>query len=96
MYGLIVKLVIASGRRGEMIGILKEGSANMPGCLSYVLAEDSADENAIWATEVWDSLGSHEASLSLPTVQNVIPRANQIVSSLEKIAVTSPVFGVAR
>jgi len=94
MYGLIVKLTVVPGRREEMIGILKESAADMPGCFSYVVAKDSADENAIWVTEVWDGLASHDASLSLPFVKNAMPRAKEIVSSFERIAVTSPVWGV--
>jgi quinol monooxygenase YgiN len=94
MYGLIAKLTVAPGRRDEMIGILEESAADMPGCFSYVVAKDAADENAIWVTEVWDSSASHEASLSLPSVKNAIPRAKAIVSNFEKIAVTSPVWGV--
>ena len=94
MYGLIVKLTVARGRREEMIGILKESAADMPGCFSYVVAKDPADENASWVTEVWDSSASHEASLLLPPVKNAIPRSKAIVSNFEKIAVTSPVWGV--
>jgi quinol monooxygenase YgiN len=94
MYGLIAKLTVVPGRREEMVGILKESAADMPGCFSYVVAKDSADENAIWVTEVWDSIVSHDASLSLPSVKNAIPRAKAIVSSFEKIAVTNPVWGV--
>jgi hypothetical protein len=45
MYGLIVKITVVPGKRDEMIGILKESAAAMPGCLSYVVAKDSADEN---------------------------------------------------
>jgi quinol monooxygenase YgiN len=94
MYGMIAKLVILPGKREEMIGILRESAASMPGCFSYVVAEDSADENVIWVTEVWDSQTSHDASLSLPAVKNVIPRGKAIVSNFEKIAVTTPVWGV--
>ena len=94
MYGLIAKLTVVPGRREEMVGILKESAADMPGCFSYVVAKDSADENAIYVTEVWDSIVSHDASLSLPSVKNAIPRAKAIVSSFEKIAVTNPVWGV--
>lgn len=94
MYGLIVKLTVVPGRREEMIRILKESAADMSGCFSYVVARDSADENAIWVTEVWDRVASHEASLSLPSVKNVIPRAKTLVVSFERIAVTSPVWGV--
>ncbi len=94
MYGLIARLTVAPRRREEMIGILKESAADIPGCFSYAVAKDSADENAIWVTEVWDSSASHEASLSLPPVKNAILRAKAIVSNFEKIAVTSPVWGV--
>ena len=94
MCGLIAKLTVIPGKREEMIGILKESAVNMPGCLSYVVARDSADENAIWVTEVWDSVNSHNASLSLPSVKNAVPRAKVIVSSFDKIAVTDPVWGV--
>ena len=51
---------------------LKEGAADMPGCLSYVVAKDSADENVIWVTEAWESIASHDASLSSPSVKNAI------------------------
>jgi quinol monooxygenase YgiN len=94
MYGLIAKMTVMSGKREEMIQILKESAAAMPGCLSYVVAKDSADENALWVTEVWDSAASHDASLSLPAVKNAIPRGKVIVSNFEKIAVTNPVWGV--
>jgi quinol monooxygenase YgiN len=76
-----------------MIEILKENAAGMPGCLSYVVAKDASDENTIWVTEVWHSMASHDASLSLPAVKNAIPQGKAIVSNFEKIAVTGPVWG---
>ena len=94
MYGLIVKLTVVPGRRDELIGILKESEADMPGCFSYVVAKDSSDENTIWATEVWESIATHDASLSLSSVKNAILRGKAIVSSVDKIAVTNPVWGV--
>jgi len=94
MYGLIVKLTAAAGKRDELIRILKESSANMPGCFSYIVAKDSMDENVIWVTEVWDSAASHDASLSLPAVKNAIPQAKALVSVFDRIAVTTPVWGI--
>ena len=94
MYGLITKMTTVPGKREEMIAILKESAAGMPACFSYVVAKDSADENAVWVTEVWDSIASHDASLSLPAVKNAIPRAQALISSFGKIAVTTPVWGV--
>jgi len=93
MYGLIVKVTTAPGRREDMIRILKESAADMPGCLSYVVARDVADENVLWVTEVWDSEASHDASLSLPAVKKAIPQGKEIVTGFERI-VTNPVWGV--
>jgi quinol monooxygenase YgiN len=81
-------------RRDEMIAILKESATAMPGCLSYVLAKDSADENVVWVTEVWDGAASHDASLSLPSVKSAMPRVKPLLSNFERIAVTTPVWGV--
>lgn len=93
MYGLIVKIAILPGKREEMIALLTESAAGMPGCFSYVVAKDSVNEDVLWVTEVWNSIWSHDASLSLPAVKSIIPRAKAIVSSFEKIAVTNPVWG---
>ena len=93
MWGLIAKIRLLPGRRDEMVEILKESAAGMPGCLSFVVAKDASDENTIWVTEVWDSMASHDASLSLPAVRNAIPRGKAIVSNFERIAVTDPVWG---
>jgi len=94
MFGLIVKLTIIPGKRDEMVGILKSSAADMPGCFSYVVAEDCSHEDVIWVTEVWDGMASHDASLSLPAVKTATARARELVSSFEKIAVTSPVWGL--
>jgi quinol monooxygenase YgiN len=93
MYGLIAKLTAAPGKREELIKTLKESAGDMPGCFSYVVAKDSAEENTLWVTEVWDSEASHDASLLLPAVKNAVPQAKAIVASFEKVAVTSPIWG---
>jgi hypothetical protein len=36
MWGLIAKITLLPGRRDEMVEILKESAARMPGCLSCV------------------------------------------------------------
>jgi quinol monooxygenase YgiN len=93
MYGLIVKLTVAPGTGEKMAAILKHSAADMLGCFSYVVAEDAADENVLCVTEVWDSQGSHAASLSLPDVKNAIPQVKEIVASFERVAVTRPLQG---
>jgi quinol monooxygenase YgiN len=94
MYGLIAKLTAVPGKREELIRILRDTAADMPGCLSYVVAKDSAEGNTLWVTEVWGGAASHDASLSLPSLRNAMPQAKGIVSSFDKIAITSPAWGV--
>jgi quinol monooxygenase YgiN len=94
MYGLIVKLTAAAGKREELVTILKEATVDMPGCFSYVVAKDSTDESAIWVTEVWDSVASHDASLSLPRVKNAGSQAKPLLAAFDKVAATTPVGGI--
>jgi len=93
MYGLIGKINTNSGQRDALIAILLEGTDKMPGCLSYIVAKDPADENAIWITEVWDSKTSHEASLKLPSVQRAIGRGKPLIAGFGSHTVTEPVGG---
>lgn len=93
MYGLIGKMIAVSGQRDALISILLDGVADMPGCLSYVVAKDPADPNAIWITEVWDSSASHQASLSLPSVKQAIARGKPLIAGFGERFVTEPVGG---
>ncbi len=92
MYGLIVKITTHPGKRAELVSILSTGAASMPGCLSYVIAEDPADENILWVTEAWDNRQSHDASLELRAVQQAMPLAKPLIASLDRIAETCPVW----
>ena len=80
MYGLIGKMTAASGHRDDLINILLQGVSDMPGCLSYIVARDPADEDALWITEVWRSKEDHEASLSLPAVQEAIRQGRPLIA----------------
>lgn len=93
MYGLIGKMKTVAGQRDAMIAILLEGTDDMPGCLSYVVAQDPTDADAIWVTEVWDSQESHQASLSLPAVQQAIARGKPLIASFGERFETRPVGG---
>jgi quinol monooxygenase YgiN len=93
MYGLIGKMTAVMGQRDALIAILLEGIADMPGCLSYIVAKDPADANAIWITEVWDNQASHKASLSLPSVRQAIGRAKPLIAAFGNSTVTEPVGG---
>jgi quinol monooxygenase YgiN len=65
----------------------------MPGCLSYIVAMDPTDPEAIWITEVWDSQESHRASLSIPRVQQAIARGKHLIAGFGERFETIPVGG---
>ena len=93
MYGLIGKATCVPGKREEFIGVLLEGVDSMPGCLSYVIARDPKDPDAIWITEVWDSKESHTASLQLPAVRQAIVKGRPMIANFGDQVVTEPVGG---
>ena len=93
MYGLIGKMRATPGQRDALLAILLDGTDAMPGCLSYVIAQDPADADAIWITEVWTDATSHKASLSLPAVQQAIAKARPLIAGFEHHVETVPVGG---
>jgi quinol monooxygenase YgiN len=93
MYGIIGKAKTVEGKRDEFIKVLLEGTSTMPGCLSYIVAKDPADENAVWITEVWDSMQSHAASLKLPSVQAAISKGRPMIAGFGERFETEPVGG---
>jgi len=91
LYGLIGEVKAAPGKRAELIAYLLEGSDKMPGNLAYIVAEDAADADTIWVTEVWRSKADHEASLTLPQVQQAIAKARPLVAGFGTRAETRPI-----
>ena len=95
MYGLIGKVTCVAGQRDTFATILLEGTRAMAGCLSYVVATDPADADALWITEVWDSQASHTASLALPAVQAAIAKGRPLIAGFSNRVETVPIGGHA-
>ena len=93
MYGLIGRMRAVPGQRAALAAILLEGTSAMPGCLSYVIAEDPADADALWVTEVWDSAASHQGSLALPAVKDAIARGRPLIAGFDSHTETRPLGG---
>ena len=98
MHGIIGKITATSGQRDALAEVLLEGTGAMPGCLSYIIATDPADPDALWITEVWDSPASHQASLKLPAVQAAIARGRPLIAGFSNRVETTPLggFGLPR
>lgn len=93
MYGIIGKMIASEGNRDKLIEILLGGTKGMPGCINYVISKDSADPNALWITEVWESQESHEGSLSLPSVQEAISKGKPLIAGFGERHIVEPVGG---
>ncbi|MBA2244389.1 MAG: antibiotic biosynthesis monooxygenase, partial [Gemmatimonadetes bacterium] len=61
--------------------------------LSYIIAADPADSDALWITEVWESQESHRASLTLPAVQAAIARGRPLIAGMSDRVETLPLGG---
>lgn len=93
MYGLIGKMTAVPGQRDALAEILLAATGEMPGCLSYVIATDPADGDALWVTEVWDTEESHAASLALPSIQEAIAKGRPLIAGFGERIVTRPLGG---
>jgi len=93
-YGLIGSIKAQTGKRDELASILLESAADLPGCLSYVVAKDSKDADALWVTEVWESEAAHQASLALPGVRAAISKGRPLIAAFDQQHATEPIGGV--
>lgn len=94
LFGLIGRMKTLPGRRADLIAILAQGTSGLPGCISYVIAEDQADTDAIWITEIWVDADHHAASLKLPSVQASIAAGRPLIAGFDHYFKTTPVAGV--
>ncbi len=94
MYGLIGQMKAVNGKRAALIDILAEGTVAMPGCLSYIIAEDSEDADAIWITEIWIDQDHHTASLTLASVKEAIAKGRPLIAGFGHRFETIPKTGV--
>ena len=94
MYGLIGRIKAVAGKRAELAKILVPGEGGMPGCLTYLVAEDPDDADALWVTEVWVDEAAHRASLQLPQVQAAIGKGRPLIAGFDSRVVTKVLGGI--
>lgn len=94
MYGMIGKITAKPGQRDALARLLLSGSGEMPGCLSYIVAEDATNADVIWVSEAWDSEAHHKASLEIPAVRAAITQAMPLIAGFDTTATTRPLGGI--
>lgn len=90
-YGLIGQMLAQPGQRAALVAILSEATDAMPGNMGYLIGEDSANADAIWIVELWDTKASHAASLELPAVRVAINKARPLIAGFGTRAEFKPV-----
>lgn len=90
-YGLLGQMMAQPGKRAELVAILTEGTGEMPGNIAYLVGEDSANADAIWIVELWESKEAHAASLTLPAVQAAIAKGRPLIAGFGTRAEFKPV-----
>ncbi len=93
MHGIIGKMMSVPDGREALIRILLDASRNMPGCLSYVVARDTMDENALWITEVWESREAHKQSIGSTDLHQAIAECKHLISGFGHRFETRPAGG---
>jgi quinol monooxygenase YgiN len=91
---LIGRILATPGKRDELAKILVPGGDGMPGCLSYIVATDPQNADALWVTEVWDSQEAHRASLQLPAVQAAIAKGRPLIAGFDNRVETEVLGGI--
>ena len=94
MYGLIGRIRAVPGKRAELAAILVQEDGSMPGCLSYIVAEDPTDADLLWVTEVWTDQHAHRASLQLPAVQAAIAKGRPLIAGFDSQVETKVLGGI--
>ena len=90
-YGLLGQMLAQPGQRADLVAILAQGTGTMPGNIAYLIGEDSANPDAIWIVELWDSKEAHAASLKLPAVQAAIKKGRPLIAGFGTRAEFTPV-----
>lgn len=93
MYGLIGSFQAKEGQRATLAGILTASVGDIPGCVSYVVAEDPNDDVTLWITEVWTDAAAHKASLEIPAVKAAIAQGMPLIARFGMHQETRPVGG---
>ncbi|RZJ92836.1 MAG: antibiotic biosynthesis monooxygenase [Brevundimonas sp.] len=64
-----------------------------PGCCSYVVALDPAEEHAVWVTEAWVSQDAHAAALT-PDARERLRPALDLIAVFGETTYTRPIGGI--
>lgn len=66
---MIGRIEATPGNRDALARALVDDVGEMPGCLSYLVSVDPADDNGVWIAECWVEEGAHSEWLESDAVR---------------------------
>jgi len=95
MHGLVSKFKAHPGQRDKLAAqMLPKPGEVLAGCLSFIIANDPGDPDAVWITEVWESAAAWKASLELPQVKASIAVGMPLIAEFIMHVETDVVGGI--
>ncbi len=91
-YGLLVKMTVDASSRDGLAEIMLEASVLMKqaeGCLSYLVHLDRDVTDILWVTDGWENEGTHEKSLEIDGVAELISRARPMIKGIDMTRLAS-------
>ena len=82
-YGSVGKIKAKPDQRLALAALMLAGTGDMPGCLTYLVAEDLKEADTLWVFEAWTDKAAHDASLQLPAIRDLIARARPLIAGFE-------------
>ena len=82
---MYVQFQAQPGERDALVEVLTEAARlvrALPDCLSYVVATEPADADAVCVMEEWTSEAAHRASLEREDVRAVIGRGRPLIAGV--------------
>ncbi|MGA9278046.1 putative quinol monooxygenase [Ilumatobacter sp.] len=94
---VIAKITALEGKRSELIAamgpMMDHVEANEPDTLTYIVSEDTADENVIWMYEEYTSAEALAAHSSSDTMKELGMALRPLAGGRPEITVCNPVRG---
>lgn len=84
-FGMQVVMTATPKKGEELAGLMLQASklvSSLKGCKLYIVQLSTSEQDTVLITEIWDSKEDHQASLSVPAIQELIGKARPLISGM--------------
>ena len=90
-YGLVTEVTARAGCRAEFIAGLLEMKRYIGEDVTYLIAADAKNDDAVWLSEVWASAQAKAEWLEMPQVKDILARVESFGKAVEQLHETVPI-----